>query len=90
MQAVGTAFSVRKKAGTEIEVAVDHGLVTIYQLASSSEDKQQAGLKASLEAGDVLTITDQERLLVEYDLEQMADRLAWREGMIVINDETLD
>ena len=90
VQAVGTAFSVRKKNGTEIEVAVDHGLVTVYQLSSNSQKKSSPALKASLDAGDVLIIADEEPSLIEYDLEQMEDRLAWREGMIVINDETLD
>jgi len=90
VQAVGTAFSVRKKKGTEIEVAVDHGLVTVYQLSSISQKTSSPALKASLDAGDVLVIADEEPSLIEYDLEQMEDRLAWREGMIVINDETLD
>lgn len=90
IQAVGTAFSVRKKKGTEIEVAVDHGLVTVYQLSSNSQKASSPALKASLDAGDVLVIADEEPSLIEYDLEQMEDHLAWREGMIVINDETLD
>jgi transmembrane sensor len=90
VQAVGTAFSVRKNKGTEIEVAVDHGLVTVYQLSAYSQQKSSPALKASLDAGDVLIIADEEPSLIEYDLEQMEDRLAWREGMIVINDETLD
>jgi len=90
VEAVGTAFSVRKKKGTEIEVAVDHGLVTVYQLSPNSQQTSSLALKASLDAGDVLVIADEEPSLIEYDLEQMEDRLAWREGMIVINDETLD
>jgi len=90
VQAVGTAFSVRKKKGNEIEVAVDHGLVTVYQLRSNSQKESSPALKASLDAGDVLIIADEEPSLIEYDLEQMEDRLAWRQGMIVINDETLD
>jgi transmembrane sensor len=38
----------------------------------------------------VLTIDDEQSHLSEYNVDQMEDRLAWREGMIVINDETLD
>jgi len=90
VQAVGTAFSVRKKSGTDIEVAVDHGLVAVYQLDSTSKQLSEPALQASLDAGDVLTIADEQPQLTEYGLDQMEDRLAWRDGMIVINDETLD
>ena len=90
VQAVGTAFSVRKKSGTDIEVAVDKGLVAVYQVKANSEQQSVSALKASLDAGDVLTIADEHSQLIEYNLEEMEERLAWREGMIVINDETLD
>jgi transmembrane sensor len=90
VQAVGTAFSVRKKSGTDIEVAVDEGLVAVYQVKASSAKESVSALKASLDAGDVLTIADEQPQLIEYNLDEMEERLAWREGMIVINDETLD
>lgn len=90
VQAVGTAFSVRKKSGTDIEVAVDEGLVAVYQVEESSAKPSELALKASLDAGDVLTIADELAELIEYNLDKMEERLAWRDGMIVINDETLD
>jgi len=93
VEAVGTAFSVRKNASTEIEVAVDEGRVSIYQHAPNSTPeglRDDVGLTTSLDAGEVLTIAGDEQQLAQYDLDEMADRLAWREGMIVINDETLD
>lgn len=90
VQAVGTAFSVRKKSGTDIEVAVDEGLVAVYQVKESSLKPSSTALKASLDAGDVLTIADELPQLIEYNVDEMEERLAWREGMIVINDETLD
>jgi len=90
VQAIGTAFSVRKKGGSEIEVAVDKGLVAVYEITPDSNKDGESSLRASLDAGDVLTIADEQPQLIEYGLDEMEDRLAWREGMIVINDETLD
>lgn len=90
VQAVGTAFSVRKNNDTDIEVAVDKGLVAVYQVKANSDKSNAKALKASLDAGDVFTIADEQSQLIEYNLEEMEERLAWREGMIVINDETLD
>ncbi len=90
VQAIGTAFSVRKKGGSEIEVAVDKGLVAVYEITPDSDKDSESSLRASLDAGDVLTIADEHPQLIEYGLDEMEDRLAWREGMIVINDETLD
>lgn len=90
VKAIGTAFSVRKKSGSDIEVAVDHGLVEVYQIKDEPEKDSAPALKASLDAGDVLTIADEQPQLIEYDLDEMEDRLAWRDGMIVINDKTLD
>ena len=92
VQAVGTAFSVRKNTRSEVEVAVDEGSVAVYQLNSEAVQLGQqvmASLAASLNAGEVLTIADDEQRVDQYDLDEMVDRLAWREGMIVINDETL-
>lgn len=90
VQAVGTAFSVRKKNSRDIEVAVDEGLVTVYQVELSAKNNSYAPLEASLEAGDVLTIDNEMPYLTEYQLNEMEDRLAWRQGMIVINDQTLN
>lgn len=89
VQAVGTAFSVRKRSATDIEVAVDEGVVAVYKVKQSNGE-QDAALPVSLDAGDVLTIDDEQSQLSEYDTDQMQDRLAWRNGMIVINDETLN
>ncbi len=92
VEAIGTAFCVRKNTNTEIEVAVDEGRVAVYRQPASEAkaERAQAKLTASLQAGEVLTITGDQQQLAQYDLDEMADRLAWREGMIVINDETLD
>ena len=90
VEAIGTAFSVRKKSETNVEVAVDEGLVAVYQLKSLSSEFTKPLLKASLDAGDVLTIDERGVELSEYDIDEMEDRLAWRNGMIVINDETLN
>lgn len=93
VEAIGTAFSVRKNTSAEIEVAVDEGEVAVYQQVDSAmrvERAAEAMLAASLQAGEVLTIAGDEQKLSQYGADEMADRLAWREGMIVINDQTLD
>lgn len=90
VQAVGTAFSVRKKSNTDIEVAVDEGLVAVYQVKTMAGEDTESSLKASLDAGDVLTIDNERPHLAEFELNEMEDRLAWRKGMIVINDQTLN
>jgi len=93
VEAIGTAFCVRKTTDTEIEVSVDEGRVAVYQrLGSVARLKPEIKpiLTASLKAGEVLTIVDGEPQLALYGQDEMFDRLAWREGMIVINDETLD
>jgi len=93
VKAVGTAFSVRKNTNSEFEVAVDEGRVAVYQLTADAVQLGQqvvASLAASLSAGEVLTIEDNAQRVTRYERDEMVDRLAWREGMIVINDETLE
>lgn len=89
VQAVGTAFSVRKNANNKLVVAVDEGRVSVYDHpdAANGENSQ---LTSALEAGDVLTIVDNTQNVVRLDGAEMEDRLAWRQGMIVISDHTLD
>jgi transmembrane sensor len=89
VQAVGTAFSVRKNASNELVVAVDEGKVAVFD-QSDVVSGEQPILTSALQAGDVLTIVGNTHNVVRLDGTEMEDRLAWRQGMIVINDDTLE
>jgi transmembrane sensor len=90
VEAIGTAFSVRRHSDTDIQVSVEEGRVAVYDLLSSSEESSSEELKVSLDAGMVLTVTDGEQLFESIEVDDMENRLAWRDGMIVINDKDLN
>ena len=89
VQAVGTAFSVRKSASNKLVVAVDEGKVAVFDQLGVANGKNLR-LTSALQAGDVLTIVDNTQNVVRLEDTEMEDRLAWRQGMIVISDDTLD
>ena len=89
VRAVGTAFSVRTRENNHLEVAVDEGTVAVYAESAGGLALDKSSLR-SLQAGDVLVIDDNTQKVAQYDPTEMEERLAWKKGMIVINDETLD
>lgn len=96
VRAVGTAFSVRKSLSNRLVVAVDEGKVAVHPAnnkiieLSTQEHSESSKPLRFLQAGDVLTIINDEPNVEQFDSDEMQDRLAWKQGMIVIDDESLD
>lgn len=102
IEAVGTAFSVYLK-GAEVDVAVTEGRVALASIKSSDDSARQEATQSLglLSAGQVATIRTPEAdpvagsAVVLDELEpippqQLAQRLAWREGVLMFSGETLE
>ena len=91
VRAVGTAFNVMMRDENNLEVAVNEGRVAVYFPASESKiwiDKRSVS-ETALNAGDVLTISDNTHHIEQYDSMEMENRLAWQDGMMIFEDDTL-
>jgi transmembrane sensor len=102
IEAVGTAFSVYLKE-MEVDVAVTEGRVALASIKPSansgaSESTQSLGL---LSAGEVATIRTPSSAptagsavvldeVEQIPSQQLAQRLAWREGVLLFSGETLE
>lgn len=102
IEAVGTAFSVYLK-GTQIDVAVEEGRVALAAIKSSEDSARQEVTRSLglLGAGEVATLRTATNdptgggavVLDEVELippRQFAQRLAWRDGVLMFSGETLE
>jgi transmembrane sensor len=102
IEAVGTAFSVHL-SGAQVDVAVTEGRVSLASIKSSDESVRQESVQSLglLSAGQVATIRTPPAdpvagsTIVLEELEsippqQLAQRLAWREGVLMFSGETLE
>ncbi len=84
VQAVGTAFSVRRR-DTGADVLVTEGVVEVWNAGGSE------GARKRLGAGDEAFVpSDASAIKVAAAPAEVERRLAWREGNIVLDNETLD
>ena len=82
VQAVGTAFDVRLRDGAS-EVTVTEGTVKVWTTASEAEPRL-------LTVGQRAIVHDEGNVLVSAQRPDISDqRLAWREGRIVLDNMTL-
>lgn len=83
VQAVGTAFDVRLHRGQAVEVIVTEGRVEVLQ-------GETGAITAHLDRGQALWISaDGSTQVLALDDATLASRLAWRNGMLVFDGETL-
>jgi transmembrane sensor len=102
IEAVGTAFSVYLK-GAQVDIAVTEGRVSLASIKSSDDSVRQeatqslgllsAGQVATIRApvadpvvGSAIVLDEVEPILPQ----QLAQRLAWREGVLMFSGETLE
>lgn len=83
VQAVGTAFSVRRKPGGA-EVLVTEGVVEVWS------DKGDAGQRRRVAAGEQVFVSNQAGASSPVKRPLEMDRaLSWRDGQIVLNGDTI-
>lgn len=81
VRAVGTAFSVRRKA-LGAEVLVTEGVVEVWNGGAAPK---------RLHAGDGAFVPDaKEEITVSAQAEDITRKLAWREGKIILQNQTLE
>lgn len=82
VQALGTAFSVRLHAGNAVEVIVTEGRVRLLD--------DEAPLVQQLSRGEVAWVgADNQPRITQLDGEALNERMAWRNGMLVFDGQTL-
>ncbi len=80
VEVLGTAFNIRKRTDV-VELTVTHGLVSVTA-ANGRRARVPAG-KTTLIRPDIVATTD-------LDDARLRQRVAWQDGYIELNDETLD
>jgi len=83
--ALGTAFSVRRGVGNDIQVIVTDGTVRI----DGAEPSQGTADSAILAAGAVAHSTSAGTLIEDKPLPQAEEQLSWRTGMLIFRNESL-
>jgi transmembrane sensor len=82
VQAIGTAFGVRLHDGMAVEVIVTEGRVKLLENESALVEQLGRGEVAWLGA-------DNQPRITRLDGEALNERMAWRNGMLVFDGETL-
>ena len=95
VRAVGTEFEVRVLADQHIDVVVNEGRVEVQavpvppsQYASAPTGQATARVRA-LHAGERLSTANRDYAVTAISAQQLSSELAWREGAIVFDGETL-
>jgi transmembrane sensor len=84
-RAVGTVFNVQKTDGS-VEVLVTKGVVAV----GAPQDMVADGFAlAIVDAGQMATAASSRVKVVSLDQEEIARRLAWHDGMLLFNGQTL-
>jgi transmembrane sensor len=88
VQAVGTAFNVRVRAVSDVEVLVTHGRVKVTSqkpAAAAGTAEPDVPVERSLQAGQRLATADDTLAVAAVSTEALANALAWRDGAIVFD-----
>jgi transmembrane sensor len=80
-RAVGTEFAVSKRADGEVAVTVAEGVVMVYQSASNAREIELSAGKQVIAKADLP--------MAPRDVD-IRSTLAWRERLLVLNDETIE
>lgn len=79
VRATGAEFSVRRRAGREVEVMVCDGVVEMLR----------DGRVQRISAGSIVSATPARAATQAVSADEVGRRLAWREGMVAFHGETL-
>ncbi|HWK54818.1 MAG TPA: FecR domain-containing protein [Hyphomicrobiales bacterium] len=106
VEAVGTAFTVQRNDGKQLEVLVTEGKVNLFELAGAKdesgqpEDHERLPLKQETTADSVIPLAAGERLTIAQEAQkiereqlqpdEMEVKLAWRVGMLVFQGDSLE
>lgn len=85
VRAIGTEFNVRMREGREVQVIVAEGAVEVESGATSATAQR---FKRALSAGQRID-TSESAPVSSLDPEMLSKILAWREGAIVLDGESL-
>jgi transmembrane sensor len=95
VRAVGTAFEVRVLTDQHVDVVVDEGRVEVQAVpvevpqGAAAPGHPPAVIVRALSAGQRLSITNHDYAVTPVTAQQISSELAWREGAIVFDGETL-
>lgn len=93
VQAVGTAFNVRLLSASEVDVIVTEGRVNVVSQVDTASDKAAvAGPQALVDAGQRLQYNPLAQVIqpVAASAEVLERELAWQQGTIIFQGETLE
>jgi transmembrane sensor len=94
VRAVGTAFSVTTSDSEGLKVLVTEGSVAVFSSLHSIKDWGLATPppreETTVTAGEMVTIQNSSSHVERLDEDNIAKQLAWRNGMVVFEDESLD
>jgi transmembrane sensor len=96
IQATGTAFAIKMNSDKEIELVVTDGSVEVSYQAPPQElpldGNTISGVNrpVSVLAGHALLLDNASSIISDLDSQEIAVRLAWREGNLVFRGETLE
>lgn len=86
VRVTGTAFDVRTTTADAIAVTVAEGSV---EVRLGENNTQSASAPILLEAYDQLTVTEGQSAVRKLSADALADQVAWRDGLIVVDSATL-
>lgn len=86
VRVTGTAFDVRTTTADAIAVTVTEGSV---EVRLGENDNQSATAPILLEAHDQLTVTAGQSSVRKLSADDLADEVAWRDGLIVVDSASL-
>lgn len=92
VRAIGTAFSVFRD-GASVEVLVSEGRVEVIRNPTTTNDNSQFGQpdeRLLLEVGQFAELTGAEARVESFEIDEVARRLFWRQGMLAFDNEPLE
>lgn len=98
VEAVGTAFSVHRTNGVDLEVVVTEGKVRLYRQAPSDTGDDTVKSQTSdvdavaLVAGQYAASSEDQSGIVPIDMapDQVETKLSWQHGMLLFRDDPLE
>jgi len=85
VRAVGTVFNVQK-AGARVEVLVTKGSVAVGPPQSAATHRSELAI---IDAGQMAIAASSQLRIESLDQEEIARRLAWHQGMLLFNGQSL-
>ncbi len=90
VQAVGTAFSVRRRDGGA-DVMVTEGIVAVWSDQGGNNEAEENAHRRQIVAGEVAFVSDRATAIaVSAAPAEIERKLAWRDGNLIFDNETLD